>query len=92
MAGVGESVVRLCGNVCNLKHVALKDDLPYERPGVWRHRPDLMKGIDCNPLEIVVGYDIDHLPVEAIYDTVPSSAQIDRIVGDRLEYRLNVRR
>jgi hypothetical protein len=92
LAGVGESVFRIGGDVCNVKHVALKDGPPYECPAIWRHRPDLTQGIDSDPVKIVVGYDINHLSVEGIYDTVPGSAQVDGIVGDRLEYGLNVRR
>ena len=90
MAGVGESVIRFAGNVCNLNYLALKDGPPYERPGVWCHRPDLMHGIKCDPVEIVMGYDTDHLPIEVIYDTVSGSAQIDGIVGDCIKHGLNV--
>ena len=63
---------------------------PYQRPGVWCHRPDLMHGIKCDPVEIVMGYDTDHLPIEVIYDTVSGSAQTDGIVGDCIKHGLNV--
>ena len=90
MAGIGESVTRHRGNVCNVKHVTLQDNTAYERPGVRRHRPDLTQRTDCGPVEIVMGHDVDYLPVEAIDDTVLGSAQLDGIVCDRLKHGLNV--
>jgi hypothetical protein len=49
-----------------------------------------MQGIECNPVEIVVGYDTDHLPIEVVNDTVAGSAKIDGTAGDRIENGLNV--
>jgi hypothetical protein len=64
-----------------MKHLALKDCPPYERPGVWRHRPDLTQGIKCDPIEIVVGYNTDHLAIEAVHDTVAGSTKLTELLA-----------
>ena len=44
-----------------------------------------MHGVDCCLLEIMVGHETDHLSVKAEYGPVRGSAQMHRVVGDRLK-------
>jgi hypothetical protein len=50
----------------------------------------LTQGIKCGPIEIVVGYNTDHLAIEAVHDTVAGSTKFDGTAGDRIENGLNV--
>ena len=51
-----------------------------------------MYGVDRCLVEIMVGHETDHLSVKAEYDPVRGSAQMHRVVGDRLKNRPKVRR
>ena len=88
----GVGVIRLHCNVRNMNHVALENGAPHNRTGIWPQRKHLIYGVDPCLIEIVVGHETDHLSVKAEYDPVRSSAQMHRVVGDRLKNRPNVRR
>ena len=75
-----------------MNHVALENGATHNRTGVWPQRKHLIYGVDPCLIEIVVGHETDHLSVKAEYDPVRSSAQMHRIVGDRLKNRPKVRR
>src|SRR5262249_36959771 len=46
-----------------------------------------MYGVDRCLIEILVGYETDHLSIKAEYDSVRGFAQMHRVVDDRLKNR-----